>query len=80
MSLLSKIKLKYFQYKYYNTSNEPIKCVFCGCTEFNSVIKETVDSHLAEAEINCASCHKNASYFAYGYYQPVTQYRWFEMF
>jgi hypothetical protein len=56
---------------YYKDDGEPIKCIFCDCEQFTTVIKDKMGYIVMEYELHCANCDDIASYWATGYHDPV---------
>lgn len=53
--------------------NRNIPCFKCGCTETDSITKDTINHIACEVEIVCHECGNQVNYWAYGaYMEPCT--------
>lgn len=68
---MRKILFRLFPHKYYDENHCPTKCVDCGCTEFIQDNICYLNGIVCEYVVKCRDCKSVASYWAYGYYQPI---------
>lgn len=55
----------------YNPDGEPIRCTYCGGTNFQGEITEIVAGNIAEEHTRCTDCGKFVAFWAYGSYEPM---------
>lgn len=58
---------------YYDNDGAPRRCNRCGSTDIRKTVRTMEDSIPTEIEYDCANCTNPLSFWAYGYFQPVSE-------